>query len=145
MKHVLPEQLNVLDKTDPDYPRYSLSRTERLVRWAELLERNPKRRLLPFYQTEFQAPGTRDAMRAEGSALAVAFDDSVLRASGLTNDSYGEAKRFFEITDRQLHRIVCYCHVGAGINAGTTARYVRRLPPPQQTGRFGWLRQLLAI
>ena len=145
MKHVVPEELNVLDRSDPDYPRRALSRTERLERWAELLERNPKRRLLPFYQTEFQAAGTRDAMRAEGSALAVAFEDSYLRASGLANDSYGEAKRFFEITDQQLHRMVCYCHVGAGVSAGITARHVRRLLAPKPTGRFGWLRDLLAI
>jgi hypothetical protein len=145
MKHVVPEELNVLVRADPDYPRYALARTERLERWIELLERNPKRRLSPFYQTEFQAAGTRDAMRAEDSALAVAFEDPYLRASGLANDSYGEAKRFFEITDRQLHRMVCYCHVGAGISAGTTARYVRRLLPPKQTGRFGWLRNFLAI
>ena len=145
MKHVVPEELNVLDRADPDYSRYALSRTERLERWIELLERNPKRRLSAFYQTEFQAPGTRDAMRAEGSALAVAFEDPYLRASGLANDSYGEAKRFFEITDRQLHRMVCYCHVGAEVRAGTTARHVRRLLALKQTGRFGWLRQLLAI
>jgi len=83
-------------------------------------------------------------MRAEGSALAVAFEDSYLRAAGLANDSYGEAKRFFELTDHQLHRMVCYCHVGASVNAGTTARYVRRLLAPKPTGKFGWLRQLLA-
>ncbi len=145
MKHVVPEQLNVLDKTDPDCSRHVFSRTERLERWVELLERNPKRRLSAFYLTEFQATGTRDAMRAEGSALIVAFEDSYLRASGLANDSYGEAKRFFEITDHQLHRMVCYCHVGVGVSAGTTARHVRRLLAPKQTGRFGWLRQLLAI
>jgi len=143
MKHVVPEQLEVLDRTDPDYPRHAMSRTERLERWVELLERNPKRRLSAFYQTEFQAAGTRDAMRAEGSALSVAFEDSYLRASGLANDSYGEAKRFFEITDHQLHRMVCYCHVGTGVSAGTTARYVRRFLAPKQTGRIGWLRQLL--
>jgi len=33
MKHVVPEELNVLDRSDPDYPRQALSRTERLERW----------------------------------------------------------------------------------------------------------------
>lgn len=145
MKYLVLEQLKVLDKTDPDYPRHALSRTERLERWVELLERNPKRRLSTLYQTEFQAAGTRDAMRAEGSALAVAFEDSYLRASGLANDSYGEAKRFFELTDNQLHRMVCYCHFGANVSAGTTARYARRFLAPKQMGMIGWLRQLLAI
>ena len=42
----------------------------------------------------------------------MAFNDPVLRAAGLRDDSYGEAKRFFELTDRQLHWLVCYCHYG---------------------------------
>ncbi|WP_271898468.1 hypothetical protein [Candidatus Phyllobacterium onerii] len=145
MKHALPEELNVLDRTDPDYPRRTLSRIERLERWIQLLERDPKRRLSTFHQTEFQAPAVRDVMRAEGSALAVAFEDPYLRASGLANDSYGEAKRYFEITDLQLHRMVCYCHLGADVSSGRTARFVRKLLAPKQAARFGWLRNLLAL
>ena len=145
MRHVSPEELNVLDRSDPDYPRRTLSRTERLERWAELLERDPERRLSTFYQTEFQVAATRDVMRADGSALTVAFEDPFLRASGLANDSYGEAKRFFEITDRQLHHMVCYCHLGTDVSAGKTASFVSKLLAKKQTGRFGWLRNLLAI
>ena len=145
MRHVLPEELNVLDRADPDYPKRTLSRTERLERWVELLERDPKRRLSTFYQTEFQVAATRDVMRADGSALAVAFEDPYLRASGLANDGYGEAKRFFELTDHQLHRMVCYCHLGTDVSAGKTASFVSKLLAPKQTGRFGRLRNLLAI
>ncbi|SDP83988.1 hypothetical protein SAMN05428967_3732 [Phyllobacterium sp. YR620] len=145
MKHLALEQLQVLEKTDPDYPRQILSRNERIERWAELLERNPARRLTTLYQTEFQSAGTRDAMRADGSALTVAFEDSYLRGSGLSDDSYGEAKRFFELNDHQLHRMVCYCHFGANVSAGTTARYVRRFLPSQGKGMIGWLRQLFAV
>jgi hypothetical protein len=60
-------------------------------------------------------------MRSDGSPISVAFADPVLRAAGLENDSYGEAKRFFELTDRQLHKIICYCHFGATVNAATAA------------------------
>jgi hypothetical protein len=49
-------------------------------------------------------------MRGDGSPISVAFEDPVLRAAGLENDNYGEAKRFFELTDGQLHEIICYCH-----------------------------------
>ena len=145
MKHLTLEQLQILDRTDPDYPHQALSRNERLERWAELLEANPERRLTTLYQTEFQSAGTRDAMRADGSALTVAFEDSYLRASGLADDTYGEAKRFFELTDHQLHRMVCYCHFGANVSAGTTARYVRRFLPSTQGGVIGWLRQLFGV
>jgi hypothetical protein len=43
----------------------------------------------------------------------------------LADDSYGEAKRFFELTDNQLHEIVCYCHVGASMQSSRAARCVR--------------------
>jgi hypothetical protein len=51
--------------------------------------------------------GARAAMRSDSSPISVAFADPVLRAAGLENDSYGEAKRFFKLTDRQLHKIIC--------------------------------------
>ncbi len=37
-----------------------------------------------------------------------------------------DAKRFFELTDRQLHEIVCYCHVGLSMQASRAAYSVRR-------------------
>jgi hypothetical protein len=43
----------------------------------------------------------------------------------LENDSYGAAKRFFKLTDGQLHEIICYCHFGATVNAATAARHIR--------------------
>ncbi len=64
-------------------------------------------------------------MRGAGSAITVAFEDSLLRTEGLKDDTYGEAKRFFELTDWQLHDIVCYCHFGATMSAGTAARRIR--------------------
>jgi hypothetical protein len=41
----------------------------------------------------------RDALRATDSPISVAFADPILRAAGLKDDTYGEAERFFEITD----------------------------------------------
>ena len=43
----------------------------------------------------------------------------------MKNDTYGEAKRFFELSHGQLHKIVCYCHFGATVSAEKTARYIR--------------------
>jgi hypothetical protein len=37
------------------------------------------------------------------------------------------AKRFFELTDRQLHRIICYCQFGATVSAATAAHHLRKL------------------
>jgi hypothetical protein len=50
----------------------------------------------------------------------------MLRAEGLKDDTYGEAKRFFELTDWQMHRLVCSCHFGATVRAGRVAQYVRK-------------------
>ena len=64
-------------------------------------------------------------MRCAQSAISIAFDDPTLRAEGMKNDSYGEAKRFFDLSDWQLHEIVCHCHFGANMTAEVAARRVR--------------------
>jgi hypothetical protein len=125
MKHQTLEHLQIVAEVDQDYPRRVMSRTERLERWAELLERNPDRRLSTLHQTEYQPARARGAMRGDGSPIAVAFEDPVLRAAGLENDSYGAAKRFFKLTDGQLHEIICYCHP---CGAYREARHVCSVP-----------------
>lgn len=124
MKHHAMEQLQTVAKIDQNYPR-AMTRRERLERWAELLERNPLRPLSTLHQTEHQPTAERFAMRGDGSPISVAFEDPILRAAGLENDSYGEAKRFFELSDNQLHNLVCYCHFGAKLSAETAAHHVR--------------------
>ena len=144
MKHHALEQLQIVAEVDQNYPRQSLSRSQRLERWAELLEQNPERRLSTLHQTEYQPTSQRAAMRGDGSPISVAFEDPVLRAAGLENDSYGEAKRFFELSDRQLHNVICYCHFGATVNAATAAYYIRRLlPTGSHRGIFARLREML--
>ena len=81
-------------------------------------------------------------MRGDGSPISVAFEDPVLRAAGLENDSYGEAKRFFELTDRQLHKVICYCHFGATVNAATAAYHIRKALAGRQRGMFARLREM---
>ncbi|WP_311031182.1 hypothetical protein [Mesorhizobium koreense] len=123
MKHQSRDELRtVADITAK--PVY-LDRTQRLQRWSELLGRDPNRSLAALAGTEYRAPRERDVMRSDGSPLSVAFEDPVLREEGLGNDTYGEAKRFFDISDEQLHEIVCYCHVGDRMMAARAAYCVR--------------------
>jgi hypothetical protein len=143
MKHQALEQLQVVAKVDQDYPRQAMSRSERLERWAKLLERNPGRRLSTLPQTEYQPARARATMRGDGSPIAVAFDDPVLRAAGLENDSYGEAKRFFKLTDGQLHEIICYCHFGETVNAATAAHHIRAVLTGRRPGMFARLHEAL--
>ena len=125
MKHQTIEQLQIVAAVDQDYPRQAMSRSERLERWAELLECEPERLLVALSGTEYTPTEARNVMRVVDSPITVAFEDLDLRADGLTGDSYGEAKRFFEVTDRQLHDIVCHCHFGKTIRAASAARRVR--------------------
>jgi hypothetical protein len=78
-------------------------------------------------------------MRGDSSPISVAFEDPVLRATGLESDSYGEAKRFFELSDRQLHEIICYCHFGRTVNAATAARHIRAAITGRQPSMFARL------
>ncbi|MBZ9735955.1 hypothetical protein LB534_15175 [Mesorhizobium sp. CA18] len=117
------------------------TRTQRIERWAELLDRNPLRCLSALTGTEYVDPEVREKVRADGSPLAVAFDDPLLRAAGLQSDTYGEAKRFFELSDWQLHDVVCSCHTGATMQASWAAARVRRIIKGNRI--IAWLRSRL--
>ncbi|ASY65536.1 hypothetical protein SJ05684_b45540 (plasmid) [Sinorhizobium sojae CCBAU 05684] len=142
MKHHAIDELQIVAEVNQDFPRRALSRSERLERWAELLEQNPQRRLSTLHETEYQPARVRATMRGDGTPISVAFEDPVLRAAGLENDSYGEAKRFFELSDEQLHKVICYCHFGATVSASTAARHIRAMLVEKQPGLFARLRQI---
>jgi hypothetical protein len=125
MKHQTLDQMQTIADVHQDPTRLGMTRTQRLERWAELLEDKPHRILTALEGTEHRPLPERHAMRANCSPISVAFEDTVLRNEGLANDSYGEAKRFFELTDKQLHEIVCYCHVGASMQSSRAAQCVR--------------------
>lgn len=104
-----------------------LSRQQRLQRWSDLLAREPDRPLNTFLQTEYMDVEARDSLRCADSALTVAFQDPVLREAGLTDDSYGTAKRFFGLGDQHLHWILCYCHHGMSVRAGALVSVLRSI------------------
>jgi len=124
MRHQTLDQLHAVAEVNTAQP--VMSRTQRLTRWAQLLECDPSRMLTALAGTEYRAPAERDVMRGDGSPISVAAADPILRDEGLKGDSYGEAKRFFELTDNELHEIVCYCHVGAVMQASRAALSVRQ-------------------
>ena len=125
MKHQTLDELQSIAEIKPLEPALPLSRTQRMERWAELLDENPSRCLAALHGTERLYPGIREQARAAGSPITVAFDDPLLRASGLTSDTYGEAKRFFQLSDWELHEIVCSCHAGTLMQGSWAAGRVR--------------------
>jgi hypothetical protein len=142
MKHQTLDQLHAVAKVESSAAYSEMTRNQRIERWAELLEQHPERRLAAFIGTEYLHHEERGSVRGEGSAIAVAFEDPVLRASGLKDDTYGEAKRFFGLSDWQLHDIVCDCHVGATMKARWAAGRVRATIGGNRF--FAWLKQRIA-
>src|SRR3954447_10950649 len=107
-----------------------LTRTQRLERRAEALERDPDRMLTSLEEIEWKSEDERGAMRAEYSALAVAYEDPVLRADGLASDRLGDALTFFRLTDAEAHFALCSCVYGHSMQAGVAARRVRMIAHP---------------
>ncbi|HEX2257868.1 MAG TPA: hypothetical protein VHG92_14445 [Afifellaceae bacterium] len=104
-----------------------LTREDKLERWAAALERRKGSRLGTLRETEFMAPRHRHQLRADNTPLTVAFDEPVLRSAGLRDDTFGEAARFFELSDWELHSILCYCHFGEQVSAADSAQRVRAI------------------
>jgi hypothetical protein len=135
MEHKTLAELERAAETTP----IPLTRTERLQRWAAALAKLGPARLSSLLRTEYVAPEALAQVRAENSPLSVAAEDPALRVAGLKNDTFGEAMRFFELSEHELHRIVCYCHYGETMSAEEAAHRVRTMA---STGRleprFGW-------
>ncbi len=118
-----------------------LSKRERLDRWAELLEREPDRLLRTLDEIEWKPKAVRHAMRADDSALTVAFNDPVLRTAGLVSDRFGDAVAFFQISEHDAHIVLCSCHGGEFMRSEEAARRVRGIRSPSLWSLyFGWLR-----
>jgi hypothetical protein len=114
-------------RLDPAFMSRPMAKHERLERWAMLLARDPERQLASVEEVEYGTVRQQQAKRADDSALSVAFADPVLREQGLESDRVGDAARFFELSHWELHQLVCSCHYGRTMAAGTAALRVRAL------------------
>jgi hypothetical protein len=114
------KDIHVLD------PR-QLTRSQRLERWAMALERLGDARLRTLRETEHEHYYDRLQMREDDSPLTVAYEEPVLRSAGLKNDTFGEAARFFSLSDWELHNVLCYCHFGETVSAREVANRVRTM------------------
>jgi hypothetical protein len=139
MEHRRLAELDRVADVKPARPARTLSRRERLDRWAELLERDPDRLLATLDEIEFKPKSVRRSMRAHGSALSVAYSDPVLRADGMAGDRLGDAIAFFDLSEHDAHIVLCSCHGGATMRADEAARRVRGIRSPSLWPLyFGW-------
>lgn len=133
MEHRTFEDLQKLATTLPIHG--TMSRRQRLERWAMVLEEAPERPLKLLRQVEYLSAAMRASMRADGSPLELAFADPVLRQNGLTGDTLGEAESFFSLSGRHVHYLLCDCYFQGSVNAGLVAsriRAVARRPTPAE-------------
>jgi hypothetical protein len=125
MEHKRVDQLRSVADIGYQLPKEMLTRRERLERWAQLLDRDPLRRLHSLGEIEFQPVQSRHLLRTDDSPLTVAFSDPLLRSQGLASDRLGDATAFFGLSENDAHRILCSCLNGRMMDSGTTARRIR--------------------
>ena len=141
MEHRRLTELTRVADLKPAQQKPPMSRRERLDRWIDVLERRPDRQIATLEEIEYKPAHARHALRADGSALALAYADPVLRAEGLASDRFGDAIAFFDLTEHDAHIVLCSCHGGASMRADETARRVRGVRSPSLWSLyFGWFR-----
>ena len=128
MKHQSIAELTTIADVQPT--KTALSRSDRLERWAECLEREPQRRLRSLDGIEYGTETQRREARENNSPLSVAFADPVLREEGLRGDKLGDALDFFEMSHGEAHRVLCSCMHGRTMESGDVARRVRDIMSP---------------
>jgi hypothetical protein len=140
MEHRPLVDLQTLAHLSPAEPRRAMTRSERINRWMEALQREPRRKLRALPEIERKSSEERRAIRLENSPISVAFEDMALRAEGLTGDTLGDAMDFFEMSDRDAHAALCSCLFGGTVEAGLAARRVGELLRPEEgrSGREWW-------
>src|SRR5688572_33445902 len=105
MKHQSLEELRALAVIRTN-PLPTMSRDEKLRRWADLLEARGGS-VASLFETEYISDAVRPKIRSNNSAISVAYADPTLRKEGLAGDAYGDAIAFFELNDTAMHRILC--------------------------------------
>ena len=128
MKFQTIEQARKLAAVLPGETVAAMSCSEKLLCWAECLDKHAQGRLRLLHGTEYTRGFRRAGLRENDSPLAIAYRDPLLRALGLSGDTYEEARRFFGISHAALHEVVCSCHyAGGSAPPGTIACGVRYL------------------
>jgi len=130
MKHTPVSEISRVADVHAIPLKRPLTRVERLERWAEALAREPDRVLASIEEIEWKPEDERRALRADHSALTVAYEDPVLRAEGLASDRLGDATEFFRLSQTDAHFALCSCLSGHSMRAGVAARRVRMLARP---------------
>jgi hypothetical protein len=107
--------------------RPAMTRDERLKRWVDLLQAHGRRPLNALRWVEFYTQAERPRLRQDGSPIALAYADPLLRAQGLAGDTLGDAQAFFGLSEDESHQLLCDCHHLGRMTGRSTAGRIRAL------------------
>jgi len=125
MLHQGLEELRLkADVVSLEAERPRMTRGQRLERWATVLEQHPGP-LTPLVRVEAYPLAERKPLRGDGTPVALAFSDPVLRADGLAGDTFGDACSYFELSNGKAHRLLCDCHYLGTMTGTKVAANVR--------------------
>jgi len=128
MEHRTLEEIKRVAEVSPSDPaQRTMSRRERLERWATVLERLEGKHLTALRRVEFLPEEERLLLRADNSPISLAQQDPVLSGEGLASDRLGDAITFFELTQQEAHYLLCDCHYYGSMNASSVASRVRSI------------------
>lgn len=142
MKYQDPHQLPPADLVPSLDGIVTMSRRERLLRWADLLEKH-RESLNALREIEYLSPEDRRAYRGFNTPLTIAYNDPVLREAGLSDDRLGAAMDFFEMTDDDAHRLLCDCHYMGSMTGSGLANRIRHFAE-HGGGVWSWARSVFA-
>jgi len=125
MKHQKREELGGVAEIVSFEPK-PMTRRERLQRWAEVLDRNPGK-INALTRIVYLPLSERLDARADNSPLEIAFRDPVLRGDGLESDRLGDVMRYFELSNRDAHRLFCDCHYYGSMTGAGLANRLRNI------------------
>ena len=85
---------------------------------------------------EYAPWNERPYLRADRSPLTIAFEDEGFRREGLSGDRLGDIIGFFELTDREAHHLLCYCHYASSVTSKMVAERARELAAKKTLGQM---------
>ncbi len=126
MKHQTPEQLRDAAAVVAANPIVTLSRRERLHRWADLLDQH-NGPMQALYRIEYLPEAERRAYDGgTDTPIAIAYGDPVFRGDGLAGNTLGDAMDYFAMSDEDAHHLLCDCHYMGSLTGHNLAARLRR-------------------
>ena len=143
MKHQNPHEMPVTDLVPSLEGIITMSRRERLTRWADALEAHGGP-LNALREIEYLSPDERRAYQGSNTPLSIAFGDTTLRQEGLASDRLGDAMDFFDMSDEDAHRLLCDCHYMGSMTGPRIANRIRHYADRGSAGGlWTWARSIL--